>query len=124
MATTSARLRTVAPSSIARPRLDRDDAARRAVRLRGLRAHSLLQPHLAQRLHGAELEVAGARVDRRAGVALDRQRRDAVVAEQHGGRQADHAAADDQDRDLLLGHDATLETRVTMCKLNLVIREI
>ena len=105
-------------------RLDRDDAARRAVGLQRLRAHALLEPDLAEHLHRAQLEVAGARMDRGAGVALHRQRRHAVVAEQHGGRQAHQAAADDQDRDLLVSHGATLDARGTMCQLNLVIRGI
>jgi hypothetical protein len=38
-------------------RLDRDDAARRAVGLERLRAHPLLEPHLADHLHRAQLEV-------------------------------------------------------------------
>ena len=107
-----------------RERLDRDDAARRAVGLQRLRAHPLLEPHLADHLHRAQLEVSRARMDRRARVALHRQRRHAVVAEQHGRRQTHQAAADDQDRDLLVSHGATLDAPATMCQLNLVIREI
>jgi hypothetical protein len=52
--------------------------------------------------------MARAGMDRGAGVALDRQRRHTVVAEQHRGGQVDQAAADDQDRDFLVGHGATL----------------
>jgi hypothetical protein len=89
-------------------RLDGDDAAGRAVGLRRLGAHAVLEPHLAQQLHRAQLEVPGARVDRGAGVALGRQRRDAVVAQQHRGRQPHEAAADDQDGDFLVRHGATL----------------
>ena len=107
-----------------RERLDRDDAARRAVGLQRLRAHPLLEPHLADHLHRAQLEVARARMDRRARVALHRQRRHAVVAEQHGRRQTHQAPADDQDRDLLVSHGATLDAPATMCQLNLVIRGI
>ena len=90
-------------------RLDRDDAARRAVGLQRLRAHALLEPHLADHLHRAQLEVARARMDRRARVALHRQRRHAVVAEQHRRRQTHQAAADDQDGNLLVSHGATLD---------------
>ena len=90
-------------------RLDRDDAAGRAVGLQRLRAHPLLEPHLADHLHGAQLEVPRARMDRRARVALHRQRRHAVVAEQHGRRQTHQAAADDQDGNLLVSHGATLD---------------
>ena len=57
-------------------------------------------------------------------VALHRQRRHAVVAEQHGGRETHQAAADDQDRGLLFSHGATLDGPATMCQLNLVIGEI
>ena len=52
----------------ARKRLDRDDAARRAVHLRRLRAHPVLEPELAKHLHRPKLEVPSPRMDRGAGV--------------------------------------------------------
>src|SRR5690606_28604843 len=52
---------------------------------------------LAQDLDRADLDVAGARMDGRAGVAFDYERLDAVRAEQRRRREADQAAADDQD---------------------------
>ena len=99
----------------ARERLDGDDAARRAVGLQRLRAYPLLEAHLPQHLHRAQLEVSGARMDRRAGVALHRQRRHAVVAEQHRRRQTHQAAADDQDGNLLVRHGVTLDAPATIC---------
>ncbi len=93
----------------ARERLDRDDAARRAVGLQRLRAYPLLEPHLPDRLHGAQLEMSGAWMDRCARVALHRQRRHAVMAEQHGRRQTHQAPADDQDGNLLVRHGVTLD---------------
>src|SRR5690606_18589422 len=54
------------------------------------------EAHLAQDLDRADLEVAGARVDGRAGVALDDERLDAVRGEQRRGREPYEAAADDQ----------------------------
>ena len=54
-------------------RLDVVDAAVGVVLLLGLAPDLLLEPGRAKDLHRAQLEVAGARVDRRARVALDRQ---------------------------------------------------
>ena len=54
----------------------------------------------AHQLERAQVEVPGARVDRGPAVALDHERAHAVVGEEQRRRQADHAAADDQDRDL------------------------
>jgi hypothetical protein len=96
-----------------RERLDGDDAPRRAIRLQRLRADPVLEPELAKYLHRPKLEVSCSRVDRSAGVALHRQRRHAVVTEQHGGRQPHEAAADDQDGHFLLRHDATLAAPAT-----------
>ena len=95
-------------------RLDSDDSACRAVRLQGLRAHARFEPELPQQLHRPQLEVARPWMDRGAGMALHRQRRHPVVAEQRGGRQAHQAAADDQDRDLLGRHGATLADACVM----------
>ena len=66
-----------------------------------------------------DLEVTGARVDGGAGVALGGDRADAVAAEQHRGREADEAAADDQDWCLL--HAATLDRARSMWPLNLMM---
>ena len=87
---------------LAGERLDGVDPTARVVHGERRLACALLQPDLAQDLHRPNLEVPGARVDRGAGVALDGQRLDAVAGEQQGGRQPDEAAADDQDRGLLL----------------------
>ena len=59
-------------------------------------------PHLgldtgdAHELDGAELEVAGARMDGRALVLLDRQRLDPVLGEEHRRRQPDEAPTHDE----------------------------
>ena len=93
---------------LAGQRLDGVDAAARVVHAQRRLAGALLEPRLAQDLHRADLEVTGARVDGGAGVALGGDRADAVAAEQHRGRQADQAAADDQDWCLLsMGRDAS-----------------
>ena len=67
-----------------------------------------VQPDGAQQLERAQLEVPGARVDRGAAVALDRQRRDAVMGEEQRRGQAHEASAHDQDRDLLVTHGGTV----------------
>jgi hypothetical protein len=50
-------------------------------------------------------------MDGGAGVALDRERGHAVVAEEHRRRQPHEAAADDQDRDVCVAHGATVIAR-------------
>ena len=76
-----------------------------ATPLERLRADPVLEPDLAKHLHSPKLEVPRSRVDRSASMALHRQRRHAVVTEQNGGRQPHKAAADDQDRHFLVGHE-------------------
>ena len=68
------------------------------------RPDDVLEAHLAEHLHRPQLEMPRARMDCRATVAFDRQRRHTEVAEQHRGRQPDQAAADDQDGRLVFGH--------------------
>ena len=77
-------------------RLDVVDAAVGVVLLLPLAPDLLLEPGRAKDLDRAQLEVAGARVDRRARMSLDRQAADPVEAEEQRGREADQAAADDQ----------------------------
>jgi len=67
------------------------------VLLLALAADRLLEPGCAQDLDRAELEVAGARMDRCARMALDRQAADPMQAQEQRGRQADQTPADDQD---------------------------
>ena len=82
-------------------RLDGDDPPARAVGLERLRADPLLKSELPHDLKRPHLKVPSTRVDRRAGMTLQHQRRDAVVTEQRRSRQADETAADDQDGNIV-----------------------
>ena len=55
-----------------------------------------LQPDAAVGLHGADVEIAGPRMDRSAGVLLGHAGLDAVMPEERGRGKADQTAADDQ----------------------------
>src|ERR1019366_2053447 len=85
----------------ARERLDRRDAPVRVVLLLGGAADGVLDARGAEHLEGPQVKVRGARVDRGSSVTLDRERADSVQAEEHRGREADEAAADDQNRHAL-----------------------
>ncbi len=71
---------------------------------RGRLLDLLLQADGAIRLHRALVDERGPRVDRGAAVALEDERRDAVMSEEHRCRQPDEAAADDQDGNVFVGH--------------------
>ncbi len=88
--------------------VDRDDGAvlDEFARRRGL--DRVLQADAAEDFHRALVEGGGARVDRRAPMPLDQQVRHAMGGEQHRCGQPDQAAADDQDRNFLLGHRPSL----------------
>ena len=90
-------VREVARDLATRERLDVVDAAVGVVLLLPLAPDLLLEAGRAKDLDRAQLEVAGARVDRRARVSLDRQAADPVKPQEQRGREADQAAADDQD---------------------------
>jgi len=62
---------------------------------------SLLNAAIAKDLQGALMESGRPRMDGRPGMALDGQRLDALRGQQERRRQADQAAADDQDRNLV-----------------------
>ena len=87
-------------------RLDVVDAAVRVVLLLSPAADRLLKTGRAEDLHRAELEVARARVDRGARVPLNRQAADSVEPQEQRGREADKAAADDQDIRFVGAHKA------------------
>ena len=90
----------VAGGLAAGDRLDRVDAAvGEELRLRHP-PDRVLEVGGAHQLERAQVEVPGARVDRGSAVALGHERRHAVLGEEQRGRQADHAASHDQDRDL------------------------
>ena len=89
---------------LAAERLDRDD---RAVldELGGGRGLDLrLQAERPEQLDRALADERRTRVDRRSRVTLDDQRRDALRREEHGGREADQTAPDDDDRDVGFRH--------------------
>ena len=91
-------------------RLDVVDPAVRRVLLFRLPADGVLEPHRAQDLHGPQVEMAGPGVDCRPGVPLDRQHVDSVPAQEQRGRQANQAAAHDQDGHILAGFAIHPET--------------
>jgi len=64
--------------------------------------HLALDPRAAQDLHRPLQQKRRARMDRRAAVALDDERRDAVAAEQHRRGHPDQAAAGDEDGDVVV----------------------
>src|SRR5262249_42620316 len=64
-------------------------------------AHLLLDAGGAEHLEGAHVEEGGARQRRDAALPFHRQRRDSVLREEHGGRQADQTASCQQHRDLV-----------------------
>jgi hypothetical protein len=105
-------------------RLHGVDPAPRVVHPQRRRARGLLEAELPEDLHRADLEVARAGVDRGAGMALDRQGRDAVVAEQRRGREPDQAAADDEDGDVRVLHGEILAPSSVMWQLNLMMGSI
>ncbi len=71
----------------------------------------LLETDGAQDLHRPLVERGRARMDRRADVALHHEVRHSVLCEEHGGRQADEAAADDEDGEMAFGHGRLLRGR-------------
>ena len=89
---------------VAAEAVDGDDRAVLDELPRGGLLDLLLQTDCAVRLHGALVDEGGPRVDGCAAVALEDERGHAVMAEEHRGRQPDQTAADDQDRDLFVGH--------------------
>jgi hypothetical protein len=85
--------------------LDRDDrAVLLELFLRG-RKHVVLDPRGAERLDRPLQEHRGTRVDRRSRMTLHDEVLDAEAREEQRQRQPDEAAADDQNRDLLVGFD-------------------
>jgi hypothetical protein len=93
----------------ARARLDVVDGTVRVVLLLPLAPDRLLEPGRPEDLDRAELEVAGARMDRGARVPFDRQAADAVEAQEQRSRETDQAPADDRDVSVLGAHP-TLST--------------
>jgi len=92
----------------------RVDPAVRKEALLGRPPDHVFQPDGLQELERPELEVTGARMDRGAGVALDRERGDVEMGEEHGGREPDQAAAHDQDGYLLPGAPGPSALRVAV----------
>jgi hypothetical protein len=90
-------VREVARDLASRQRFDVVDAAVRVVLLLSFAPDYLLQPGRAQDLDRAQLEVAGARMDRCARVTLYRQAADSVDPQPQRGGESNEAAADDQD---------------------------
>ena len=66
----------------------------------------LLDAAGAEQFKRAHVEMRGARQGRDVAQAFDRQRRDAVLGQEHGGGQADKAAARDQYGDFF-AHDVS-----------------
>ena len=64
------------------------------VQLERRRAHTILDAGDPHQFDRAQLEVAGARMDGRAVMLLDRQHLDAMLGEEHRRRQPDQAATD------------------------------
>ena len=91
--------------------LDVVEPAVGVVEREGRGAHLLLDAGFAHQLHGAQLKIAGAGMDRGAAVLFDRQALDAVAGQEHRGRQADEAAADDEHGHICCGAGAALGGR-------------
>ena len=89
-------VRDVVGDLAAGQRLDGVQPAIGVVELQRRGTHPVLDAGDAHQLDRAQLEVAGARMDGRAVVLLDRQHVDTVLGEEHRRRQPDQAAADDQ----------------------------
>jgi hypothetical protein len=70
----------------------------------GLLTHNLLETNLAEDFHGALAGLRGAGMDGSAAMVFHGQRTDAVESEQHGGRQTNQAAADDENRNFDISH--------------------
>ena len=90
-------VRDVVGDLLAGQGLDRVEAAIGLVELQRGRPHAGLDAGDAHELDGAQVEVAGTRVDGGPFVLLDRQRLHPVVGQEHGVGQADQAAAHYQD---------------------------
>ncbi len=74
----------------------------------------LLQADRAVGLDRALADERGSRVDRRAAVPLEHERRNAVVAQEDRSRQPDEAAADDQDRNVFARHRSAESDRFAL----------
>ena len=86
---------------LAGQRLDRGDASVRIVLLLRFAADDPFESHGPEQLQGPQLEVSGARMDGRAPMAFNVERRNPVPREEYRRREADQASTHDQHRDVL-----------------------
>ena len=89
---------------LAAERLDRHDRAVLDELGGSGRLDLALQAERAVQLDGPLADERRAGVDRGPGMPLDDERRDALRPQEHRGREADEAPADDHDRDFVVRH--------------------